>query len=187
MWFATAKRPRARLPRRGTVLGGHAPDSGVVSALSGQHIGLRGHNEVVPVEAADLVGPPGHRDTPPLGEEGRMVTLRLSEGADPVGEGQRLGEVREVEGRSSRAIPSRSSSCQPETSRPSSAISVAVTRGESRRQAIHRSPDSVLIQCTLLPAQLPSRRPSNSIRGLQGSPCARATLTGCGLQGPRRA
>jgi hypothetical protein len=75
-----------------------SPASGMVSALSGQPIGLRGHDEVVPMEAADLVGPPGHRDTPPLGEEGRMVTLRLSEGADPVGEGQRLGEVREAEG-----------------------------------------------------------------------------------------
>src|SRR4030095_13658200 len=31
------------------------------------------------------------------GEEGRMVTLRLSEGANPVSEGQRVGEVREVE------------------------------------------------------------------------------------------
>ena len=27
-----------------------------------------------------------------------MVTLRLGEGADPVGEGQRVGEVPEVEG-----------------------------------------------------------------------------------------
>src|SRR4029434_10887178 len=93
MWFATAKRPRARLPRRGTVLGGHAPDSGVVSALSGQHIGLRSHNEVVAVEAADLVGPPSHCDAPPLGEEGGMVTLRLGEAADPVGEGQRVSEA----------------------------------------------------------------------------------------------
>jgi len=33
---------------------------------------------------------------PPLGEEGGMVTLRLSEGADPIGEGKRVGEVREV-------------------------------------------------------------------------------------------
>src|SRR5438128_2421791 len=49
------------------------------------------------MESADLVGPPGHRDTSPLGEEGRMVTLRLGEGADPVGEGQRVGEAREVE------------------------------------------------------------------------------------------
>src|SRR5437899_4671108 len=34
---------------------------------------------------------------------------------------------------SSRAIPSRSSSCQAETSRLSSAISASVTQGESRR------------------------------------------------------
>ncbi len=69
----------------------------MVSALSDQPIGLRGHDEVVPMEAADLVGPPGYRDTPPLDEEGRMVTLVLGEGTDPVGERQRGGEVREVE------------------------------------------------------------------------------------------
>ena len=71
--------------------------SGVVSAQSDQGIGLRGHDEVVPMEAADLVGPPAHCDTPPLGEERGVVTLRLGEGADPVGEGQRVGEVGEVE------------------------------------------------------------------------------------------
>jgi len=75
----------------------HTPLSGRVSALSGQHIGLRGHDEVVPVEAVNLVSPPGHGDTPPLGEEGGMVTLRLGEGADPVSESQRVDETREVE------------------------------------------------------------------------------------------
>jgi len=69
----------------------------MVSALSGQHIGLRGHDEVVPMKATDLVGPPGDRDTPPLGEEGGMVTLRLGESADLVREAQRVGEVQEVE------------------------------------------------------------------------------------------
>src|SRR5215510_15981892 len=58
-----------------------------VPARREQRVGLRGHDEVVPVEPADLVGPPGHRDMPPLGKEGGMVTLRLGEGADPVGEG----------------------------------------------------------------------------------------------------
>ena len=109
---------------------------------------LGGSLEVVPMQTVDLVGPPGYRDTPPLGEEGGMVALRLGEGADPVGEGQRVGEAREVETRSSWAIPSRSSSCQPEISRLSSAISASVTRGESRRQATHRSADSVLIART---------------------------------------
>src|SRR5262249_16408836 len=69
-----------------------------VPARREQRVGLRGHDEVVPVEPADLVGPPGHRDMPPLGEEGGMVTLRLGEGADPVGEGQRVGESWEAEG-----------------------------------------------------------------------------------------
>src|SRR5438094_4160695 len=45
-------------------------------------------------------------------------------------------------------MPSRSSSCQSGTSGLSSAISAAVTRGESRRQATHRSADSVLIART---------------------------------------
>ncbi|TMB59901.1 MAG: hypothetical protein E6J51_13350 [Chloroflexi bacterium] len=76
---------------------GQAPVSDLVSALSGQRIGLRGHDEVVPMKATDLVGPPGDRDTPPLGEEGGMVTLFLGEGADPVREAQRVGEVRELE------------------------------------------------------------------------------------------
>src|SRR5438034_9822305 len=34
---------------------------------------------------------------PPLGEQGRMMTLLLGEGANPVREGQGVGEVREVE------------------------------------------------------------------------------------------
>src|SRR5262249_12018848 len=49
------------------------------------------------MEATDLVGPPGHCDMPPLGEKRGVVTLLLGEGADPVGEGQRIGEVGEVE------------------------------------------------------------------------------------------
>jgi hypothetical protein len=80
-----------------SVRDGLAPLLDMVSALSGQHIGLRGHDEVVPMKATDFVGPPGDRDTPPLGEEGGMVTLRLGEGADLVREAQRVGEVREVE------------------------------------------------------------------------------------------
>jgi hypothetical protein len=71
--------------------------SGVIATLSYQPIGLRGHDEVVPVEAADLVGPPSHRDTSPLGEQGWMVTLCLGEGADLVREAQGVGEIREVE------------------------------------------------------------------------------------------
>src|SRR5437899_6611558 len=65
--------------------------------------------------------------------------------------------------RSSRAIPSRSSSCQAETSRLSSAISASVTRGESRRQATHCSRNRVLIAHTSPPwPQCPSRKPSRS-------------------------
>src|SRR5262249_62200900 len=54
-----------------------------VPALSAQRVGLCGHDEVVPGEPADLVGPPRHRDTPLLGEQGGMVTFSLGEGAQP--------------------------------------------------------------------------------------------------------
>ena len=59
-------------------------------------VGLGRHDEVVPVEPADLVGPPRHRDPSPLGEQGRMVALRLGEGANLIGEDQRVREVREL-------------------------------------------------------------------------------------------
>src|SRR5262249_37265725 len=113
--------------------------------LQPQRISLRGHDEVVPVESPDLVGPPGHRDAPPLGEEGGMVTLCLGESSDLVGEGQRVGEAREVEYALELGMRSRSRSCQSGTSRLNSALSASVTRGESWRQATHRSADSVLI------------------------------------------
>src|SRR5262249_22058907 len=71
--------------------------SGTVSALNGQPVSFCGHDEVVPMEAADLVGPPGHRDASPLGEKGGMVPLRLGKRADPVGERQRISEAWEAE------------------------------------------------------------------------------------------
>ena len=113
--------------------------------LGGQRVRLGRHDEVVLVEPADLVGPPGHGDSPPLGQEGRMVALLLGEGAHPGGEGERVGEGRDVEVRSSWARPSRSTSCQSGIWRLRSATSASVTRGESRRQATQRSADSVLI------------------------------------------
>src|SRR5437870_6101246 len=65
--------------------------------------------------------------------------------------------------RSSRAIPSRSSSCQVATSRLSSAISASVTRGESRRQATHCSRNRVLMATHPPPwPQCPSTKPSRS-------------------------
>jgi hypothetical protein len=36
------------------------------------------------------VGAPGDRNSPPLGEEGGMVTFRLGKGTQPVGEGHRV-------------------------------------------------------------------------------------------------
>src|SRR5438128_493924 len=58
-------------------------------------------------------------------------------------------------------MPSRSTSCQSEISGRSSAISASVTRGESRRQATHRSADNVLIARTS-PSR--TRRPSREGR-----------------------
>src|SRR5262245_25820282 len=63
----------------------------------GQCVCLRGHDEVVPVKSAYLVGPPRHRNPPPLCEERRMVTLFLGESPDLVGKGQCVGEAREGE------------------------------------------------------------------------------------------
>src|SRR5438128_12291129 len=40
-----------------------------VSALGGQRVGLGRHDEVVPMEPADLVGPPGNRDSSPFSEQ----------------------------------------------------------------------------------------------------------------------
>jgi hypothetical protein len=77
-----------------------------------------------------------------------MVTIRLGESTHPVGEGERVGKLGKWKARSSRAMPARSSSSRSGASRLSSAISVSVTRGESRRQATQRSADSVLITPT---------------------------------------
>src|SRR2546425_113884 len=62
-----------------------------------ERVRLGRHDEVVAVQAADGVGPPGHRDPPPLGEERGMVALLFRDGPHPVGEGQGGGEVGEGE------------------------------------------------------------------------------------------
>src|SRR5712691_10005435 len=81
-------------PSRALLPGLAAPH---VSMIGGQRVRLGRHDEVVPVEPTDFVGPPGDRDSPPLREESRMVALLLGESANPVGEGQRVGEGRDVE------------------------------------------------------------------------------------------
>jgi hypothetical protein len=77
-----------------------------------------------------------------------MVTLRLGDGGDPVGESQRVGEAREVE---DPLEPGNTVALQRSPGGDlalSSAISASVSRGESRRQAPQRSADSVLIART---------------------------------------
>jgi len=56
-------------------------------------ISLRGHDEVITVQAADLMRPPGKGDAPPLRENGGMMSFGLGERANFVGELEGIGEV----------------------------------------------------------------------------------------------
>src|SRR3569833_1104086 len=61
---------------------------------TGERVRLRRHDEIVPVQTADLVSPPGHRNPPPLRQQRRVMALSLGQLAHAVSEGQRLDEVR---------------------------------------------------------------------------------------------
>lgn len=61
-------------------------------------IGLGGHDEVVLMQAFDLMRPPGHRNLAPFCADDRMMALLLGEFPHFLGEGQRLGEILELEG-----------------------------------------------------------------------------------------
>jgi hypothetical protein len=74
---------RSPSPSSPTLLRDSTPRRG--PPLGSQRVRLGRHDEVVPVEAADLVGPPGHRDSPPLGEESGMVALLFRESPNAVG------------------------------------------------------------------------------------------------------
>jgi hypothetical protein len=91
------------------------------------------------MEPADLVGPPGHRDSPPFGEQGGMVTLLLGEGTNPIGEGQRVGEAREVEGalEPGDAVPLTSCRRGPCASAQRSASVTRGGRGDRQRSVLH--------------------------------------------------
>ena len=58
----------------------------VEGKVGGEPIGLRGHDEVITVQAANLVRPPGNCDTTPLRENGRMMAFGLGERANFVRE-----------------------------------------------------------------------------------------------------
>src|SRR5207244_4704566 len=62
-----------------------------------RRVSLRGHDEVVAVETADLVGPPADGDAAPLGQQRWVVTFVLGERADSVRERERLREIVERE------------------------------------------------------------------------------------------
>ena len=61
----------------GLLLAGH-------STLRGEGlVGLGGHDEVVAVEVAYLMRPPGNADAAPLGDQPWMMSLLLGDGPDP--------------------------------------------------------------------------------------------------------
>jgi hypothetical protein len=107
-----------------------------------------------------------------------MVPLVLGEGADAVGKGQRIGEAREVEGplEASDAVALQPLPAR-DLGRALCDLPLSVTRGESRRQATHRSADSMLI------AHLP--RASQPAPGLAHGPEPRPR-TRCSHLTPRR-
>jgi hypothetical protein len=54
------------------------------------------HTQAAPTHPADGVRPPGDAHAAPLGEQRRVVLLRLGHGADGVGEGEGGAEVAEA-------------------------------------------------------------------------------------------
>ncbi len=65
----------------------------VEGKVGGEPIGLRGHDEVITVQAANLVRPPGNCDTTPLRENGRMMAFGLGERANFVRERESFDKV----------------------------------------------------------------------------------------------
>ena len=61
--------------------------------IGGEAIGAGGHDEVVPVQAANLMRPPGNRDAAPLRENSRMMSFRLREHSHLVREFEGFDEV----------------------------------------------------------------------------------------------
>ena len=98
------RRLQHRRPRVGPVPEGLPADRLV------ELVGLRGHDEVVAVEALDLVRPPADRRPAPLGQQRGVVAFSFRGLTDRSRELQRLREVVERKTRRSRFIPSSSTS-----------------------------------------------------------------------------
>jgi len=64
--------------------------------IGGETIGPGGHDEVVPVQAANLMRPPGNGDAAPLCENSRMMSFGFGERADFVREFERFDKVLEA-------------------------------------------------------------------------------------------
>ncbi len=60
-------------------------------------VGFCRHDEVILVETADLMSPPGHGDAPPLGQQRRVMALFFGQCAYGVREGERIDEIRKDE------------------------------------------------------------------------------------------
>jgi len=73
------------------------PRTGYLRYGAQEGVGLGGHDEVVLVQAADLVRPPLDGDTPPFSDDQGMMVFLVSDGADLVGESKRLPKIRELE------------------------------------------------------------------------------------------
>lgn len=70
--------------------------STVCRQVSRQAVGLGSHDEVVAVQAANLVGPPRDGDATPLRKESGVMSFLLRESADLVCQIERLREVFET-------------------------------------------------------------------------------------------
>jgi hypothetical protein len=63
-----------------------------------ESISLGGHDEVITVQAADLMRPPGNGDAAPLRENGGMMSFGLGERANFICELEGFGEVLQTKG-----------------------------------------------------------------------------------------
>src|SRR5262249_5687883 len=61
------------------------------------HIRLGRHDEIIAVQSVNRMRPPAHSHVPPLGQNRRVVQLRLSQRPHHIRESERLGEGRNIE------------------------------------------------------------------------------------------
>ena len=106
---------------------------------SSQRVDLCCHDKVVAVETPDFVSPQGNRDAAPFGQNGRMMSFLLGQSATRFVKANASAKFAKRNARSSLRMLSRSFRVHSAIWGFSSRISASVTRGESRRQAVHFS------------------------------------------------